>query len=87
VLKWLPVEGGHCAEFWCKRSAYVSNAPLGLGFNDSLWFCRQLQNRRLLTPTQSCQQHNPAIRKFQRIVMRCDLVFVDLPKDRGLMLD
>jgi hypothetical protein len=24
-----------------------------LGFNDSLWFGRQLQNRRLLTPTQS----------------------------------
>jgi len=51
-----------------------------LGFNGSLWFCRQLQNRGLLAPTQCCQQHDPAIRKFQRIVMRRNLVFVDLPK-------
>jgi hypothetical protein len=28
-----------------------------------------------------------AIRKFQRIVMSDDLVFVDLPKDRCLVLD
>jgi hypothetical protein len=58
-----------------------------LGFSGSLWFCRQLQNRGLLAPTQSCQERDPAIGKFQRIVMRRDLVFVDLPKDRRLMLD
>ncbi|MFZ2082329.1 MAG: hypothetical protein WAV38_37890 [Xanthobacteraceae bacterium] len=75
------------SHFWCEPLGYVSHAPLGLGFNGSLWFCRQLQNCGLLAPTQCCQQHDPAIRKFQRIVMRCDLVFIDLPKDRGLMLD
>ena len=75
------------SHFWCERLGYVSHAPLGLGFNGSLWFCRQLQNSRLLALTQSCQERDPAIRKFQRIVMRCDLVFIDLSKDRGLMLD
>jgi hypothetical protein len=74
-------------QFWCQPLGYVSHAPLGLGFNGSLWFCRQLQNRGLLALIQSCQERDPAIRKFQRIVMRCNFVFVDLPKDRGLMLD
>jgi hypothetical protein len=58
-----------------------------LGFSGSLWFCWQLQNSRLLALTQCCQERDPAIGKFQRIVMRRDLVFVDLPKDRCLMLD
>jgi hypothetical protein len=58
-----------------------------LGFNGSLWFRRQLQNSRLLAFTQACQQHDLAIRKFQRIVMHRNFVFVDLPKDRGLMRD
>jgi hypothetical protein len=75
------------SHFWCEQLGYVSHAPLGLSFNGSLWFCRQLQNGCLLAFTQACQQHDPAIRKFQRIVMRCDLVFIDLPKDRSLMLD
>ena len=57
--------------FWCQPLGYVSHAPLGLGFNGSLWFCRQLQNRGLLALIQSCQERDPAIRKFQRIVMRC----------------
>jgi hypothetical protein len=86
VPQWPPVEGGHCAEC-CKRSAYVSNAPLGLSFNGGLWLRRQLQNRRLLALTQCRQERDPAIRKFQCIVMRRDLVFVDLSKDRCLMVD
>jgi len=86
VPQWPPVEGGHCAEC-CKRSAYVSNAPLGLSFNGGLWLRRQLQNRRLLALTQCRQERDPAIRKFQCIVMRRDLVFVDLPKDRCFVLD
>jgi hypothetical protein len=79
--------GGHRVAFWCEQLGYVSHAPLGLSFNGSLWFRRQLQNGRLLALTQSCQERDPAIRKFQRIVMRRDLVFVDLPKDRCLMVD
>ncbi|MGB5184801.1 MAG: hypothetical protein WBO12_21795 [Xanthobacteraceae bacterium] len=75
------------SHFWREPLGYVSHAPLGLSFNGSLWFCRQLQNGRLLALTQSCQERDPAIRKFQRIAMRRDLVFVDLPKDRRLMLD
>jgi hypothetical protein len=65
----------------------VSNAPLGLSFNASLWFCRQLQNRRMLASTQCRQEHDPATGKFQRIVMRRDFIFVDLPKDRCLVVD
>jgi len=75
------------SHFWCEPLGYVSHAPLGLSFNGSLWFCRQLQNSRLLALTQCCQERDPAIRKFQCIVMRRDLVFVDLPKDRCLMVD
>jgi hypothetical protein len=68
-------------------SGYVSDAPLGLSFNGSLWFSWQLQNRRLLTLTQACQEHELAVGKFQRVVMSDDSVFVDLPKDRCLVLD
>src|SRR6516225_10551720 len=82
-----PSIDGHRGAFLCEQLGYVSHAPLGLSFNGSLWFCRQLQNRGLLALTQCCQQHDSAIRQFQRIVMRCDLVFIDLPKDRCLMVD
>jgi len=41
-----------------------------------------LKNRNLLTFTQRCQEHNLAVRKFQRIVMRRDLFSIDLSKDR-----
>jgi hypothetical protein len=85
--QWPPVEVATLSHFWCEQLGCVSHAPLGLGFNGSLWFRRQLQNRCLLAFTQACQQHDTAIRKFQRIVMRRNLVFVDLPKDRGLMRD
>jgi hypothetical protein len=75
------------SHFWCEQLGYVSHAPLGLSFNGSLWLRRQLQNSRFLASTQCCQEHDRAIWKFQRIVMRRNLVFVDLPKDRCLMLD
>jgi hypothetical protein len=75
------------AHFWREQLGYVSHAPLGLSFNVSLWFCWQLQNGRLLALTQSCQERDPAIWKFQGIMMRRDLIFVDLPKDRCLMVD
>jgi hypothetical protein len=41
----------------------------------------------LLTLAQERQEYDLAIRKLQRIVMGGDLVFVDLPKDRSLILD
>jgi hypothetical protein len=81
-----PSIGGHRVA-WCDRSAYVSHAPLGLGFNGSFWFRRQLKNRRLLTLIQCGQENDLAVRKFQSVVMGRDLVFVDLPKGRRLMLD
>jgi hypothetical protein len=87
VPEWPPVEVATMSHFSCEQLGCVSHAPLGLSFNGSLWFRRQLQNGRLLALTQSCQERDPAIRKFQRIVMRRDFVFVDLSKDRCLMLD
>jgi hypothetical protein len=39
----------------------------------------------LLTLTQESQRHDLAVRKFQRIVVGRHPVFVDLPKDRGLI--
>ena len=75
------------SHIWCEQLGYVSHAPLGLSINGSLRFCRQLQNGRLLALRQRRQERDPAIGKFQRIVMRRDLVFIDLPKDRCLMLD
>jgi hypothetical protein len=87
VPEWPPVEVATMSHFWCEQLGYVSHASLGMSFNGSLWFRRQLQNGCLLAFTQACQQHDTAIRKFQRIVMHRNFVLVDLPKDRGLMRD
>src|SRR5262249_42441928 len=55
-----------------------------------LWFIRrrrQLKNGGPLAPIQQRQQHNLTIGKFQGVMMHVLLVLVDLPKDRGLMVD
>ena len=75
------------SHFWCEPLGYVSHAPLGLSFNDSLRFRRQLKNRGLLALTQRCQEHDLAIGKLQGVVMSGDFFFVNLPKDRRLMLE
>jgi hypothetical protein len=46
-----------------------------------------LKNRSLLTLAQERQEDDLAVRKFEGIVMGSDLVFIDLPKDRGFVLD
>jgi hypothetical protein len=60
---------------------------LGFDLNRSPWLRWQLKNRGLLTLTQACQEHDPTVRKFQRIVMSVNLFFVDLPKDCRLVVD
>jgi hypothetical protein len=40
----------------------------------------KLQYGRPLTRNEACQQHDAAIREFQRIMMHVLLVFVDLPE-------
>jgi ubiquinone/menaquinone biosynthesis C-methylase UbiE len=87
VPRWPPPDWWPSFKICCERSTYVSHALLGLRFNGTLWFRRQLQNRGLLTFAQAGQEHDLAIWKFQRVVMRRNLVFVDLPKDRRLVLD
>jgi len=65
------------------RSTHVGYSFLRLGLNGSFWSRRQLKNRSLLIFGQECQKHDLAVRKLQRIVMGRDLFLVDLPKDRG----
>jgi hypothetical protein len=60
---------------------------VGLRPQPQSWLRRQLENRGFLTFSQTCQEHNLAVWKFQCIVVGGDLVFVDLPKDRCLLLD
>jgi hypothetical protein len=60
---------------------------LGFDLNRSPWLRWQLENCSFLTFSQTCQEHDLAVWKFQCIVMGGDLVFVDLPKDRRLILD
>jgi hypothetical protein len=60
---------------------------LGFNLNRSPWLRWQLENCSFLISFQTCQEHDLAVWKFQRIVMSGDLVFVDLPKDRCLLLD
>src|SRR5437762_7447377 len=45
---------------------------------------RKLEHQSLLTLCKIGQENNLSIRKFERIVVRTRLVFVDLPKNRGL---
>ena len=47
--------------------------PLGFDLNRSPWLRWQLENRGLLILIQECQEHDPAVRKFQRIVMAATL--------------
>ena len=68
-------------------SANKRHAFLRCGFDRGLRFRRQLQHCCLLSLTQDRQQHDLAVRKFECVVMRRDFSFVDLPKDRRLMVD
>ena len=79
--------GGHSLECIGEHSTDECGSPLSLDFISGPWLCWQLENRRLLTLVQEGQKHDLAIRKFQRIVMSGYFFFVDLPKDRRLMLD
>jgi hypothetical protein len=59
---------------------------LGCDLNRSPWLRWQLENCSFLTFSQTCQEHDLTVRKFKRIVMGRDLVFVDLTKDPVLCL-
>jgi hypothetical protein len=69
------------------RSAAEGNAALIFGFLRRFRIGRQLQNRRLLAFAQQCQQHDSTIGKFQRIVMRRCFLLVNLPENRGPVID
>ena len=48
---------------------------------------RQLQHRRALAFAKAREQHHLSVRKFQRIVMGCHVVHVDLPEAREPLPD
>src|ERR1700733_2082572 len=62
-------------------SAHVGDALLGIRLGRGRWLRRQLKHCCRLTLAQERQQHDPPIRKFERIVMCGRLVLVDLSKD------
>jgi hypothetical protein len=46
-----------------------------------------LKNRGLLASLQKRQKHDLAVWELQRVMMDCDLLFVDLSEDRGCVFD
>jgi hypothetical protein len=62
-------------------SAYLSDALLGICFSRARRLRWQLKHRCLLTLTQCCQENNPPIRKFKRIVVLHRFVLVHLSED------
>jgi Bacterial AMP nucleoside phosphorylase N-terminus len=64
-----------------QMSAHVGDALLGIRLGHGRWLRRQLKHCCRLTLAQERQQHDPSIRKFERIVMCGRLVLVDLSKD------
>jgi len=69
------------------NSTDVRNPFLGFYFNRGNWLRRKLEHPCFLTFKQVGQQHDLALRKFQRIVMCSRVVHVDLPKDRGGVIE
>jgi hypothetical protein len=65
----------------------VGDTLLGIRLDRGRWLRRKLKHGCRLTLAQECQQHSPPIRKFERIVMSCQHLLVDLPKDRRLVVD
>jgi hypothetical protein len=75
---------GFC--LFSRQSAGVCRSLLIFCFFGSPWLSRQLQNGGLLSLAQEGEQYDPAIRKFDRIVMRGRFVLIDLPKNRGAVI-
>ena len=72
---------------WSVLSAYVVDAPLGIFLGRGYRPRRQLKHRCRLTLAQQRQQHGPPVRKFERIVMRGQLILVDLSKNGRPVVD
>jgi hypothetical protein len=69
-----------------KGSAHVRRTLLVLELARSLGLRGQLKNRSLLSLTEERQEYDLTIWKFQSIVVRGDLLLVDLSEDRRLVL-
>jgi hypothetical protein len=81
------VSGHPWAYCWRDQSTHKCDPFLGICLNSCLRLRRQLKNCSLLAFSHTGQEHDLTVRKFQRIVMSGDFFFIDLPKDRCLVLD
>jgi hypothetical protein len=70
-----------------ERSTRECHLPLCFNLTNCLCIHRQLKNPGHLAFSQTRQEHDPAIWKFQRIVVGGDPFFIDLSKDRRLVFD
>ena len=64
-----------------RNSAYVDDAFLSICFYRGCRPRRQLKHRRRLTLTQSCQENNAPVRKFERIMVFHRFVLIHLSED------
>jgi hypothetical protein len=73
-------------ETLCK-STDVRNPLLGFNLSRRARLRRKLEHRCFLTCKHVGQQRDLPIGKFQRIMMRSRVLLVDLPKDRGRVIE
>ena len=61
---------------WRDQSAHKCDPLLSFDLNLSAWLRRQLKNCSLLALSHTCQEHDLTVRKFQRIMVSGDLLFI-----------
>ena len=71
----------------CSSKAARRRTRLRRDFSGILRFRRQLKHRCFLAGGQDRQEHYLAVGKFQGVMMSGDSPFVDLPKDRSLVMN
>ena len=75
------------AGYFTIMSADVSDPSFGLHFRRIIGPCGQLKHYCFLTFFKTGQKSNLSIRELQRVVMRRGALFVDLPENRGSVIE
>jgi hypothetical protein len=77
--------------FAAKRHMARVEPGTNLAWSRELRWSRELKLKNIAEGPWACfqkrEQHDLAVRKFRRVVVVHPFVFVDLPKDRGLVPD
>src|ERR1700691_872803 len=84
-----PLEAAGPSQITLSRgfSTEEANPLLFSGFSFGFRLRRQLQHARRLAFAQKCQEYDASIGKFERIMVCCQLVLVDLAEDGGGVVD